>query len=166
MSHPKPVVVGRPWRFETDPTLSFRHPEIADFQKTWQILSSDGGIPHRSALDPANLKPILPHMFIIGVIYEPEPRFRYRLIGTNIVTTLGRDATGQWLEDLHATTPEVVENLKQAVAEERPLRTFGSVSWIDKEFLDFETGVFPFLTDGDRVEQLIGATIYSPARQA
>lgn len=148
-------------RFKTDPTLSFQNQEIREFQNFWNSLSKTNGIPHRSALDPLSLKAILPNVFIMGVHYDPVPRFTYRLIGTRIVETLGRDATGKPLEDLHATTPDVVESLIETVEARRPMRSFGSVSWVGKDFLNFETGVFPFLTDGDRIGQLAGATIYS-----
>lgn len=162
MSYPEEAPKPRKWRFDADPTLSFQSQEIAEFARVWAALSKNGTLPHRKQLEPLDIKPILPHTFIIGVSYEPRPRFTYRLIGTHIVETLGRDSTGKSLEDIHATTPEVIESLVDTVDRRRPLRTFGSVSWIDKEYLDFETGVFPFLTDDDRIGQLAGATVYRP----
>lgn len=166
MSYPEEAPKPRTWRFDTDLTLSFQSKEIAEFHRLWRALSKNGELPDRKQLDPLDLKSILPHVFIIGVSYEPRPRFTYRLVGTQIVETLGRDSTGMSLEEIHATTPEVIQSLVSAIDSRRPLRTFGSVSWIDKEYLDFETGVFPFLTDGDRIGQLAGATVYHPSRHS
>jgi hypothetical protein len=56
----------------------------------WQAVADKaGGIPCRSAIDPAGLgKTLIPNIFLVDVMRESagaEPRFRFRLLGEEIV---------------------------------------------------------------------------------
>jgi len=150
-----------------DLTLAFQNKETAALYDAWRRLGGDKGIiPFRRDFDPRDHVALLPHMFVIEATDEPEPRFRYRLVGTNIVETLGRDATGIWIDDLYKDAPEVIEGFKIILHSGRPVRTYGKLTWLEKDFLSYESGTFPLLTDDGRIGRFVGLTIYSPSKSS
>jgi hypothetical protein len=60
-------------------------------------------MPTRLEIDPAELPaPMLPYVFMVDLSGDP-PRWRYRLIGTEIVARLGVEPTGRFLDDVFGT---------------------------------------------------------------
>lgn len=51
-------------------------------------------MPARADLDPLAMKSFLPHLMLFDVLGD---RFRYRLVGTQVVRDFGRDTTGTFL---------------------------------------------------------------------
>lgn len=158
----KEEVDPRDW-YEIDTTLSFREKNTAELYRVWQSLRNGERIPHRRDFDPIAHVSLLPDIFMIEVSEDIPPRFRYRLIGTRIANTLGRDVTGAWLDELYGQTPKMLKAFDYPLRQKQPIRTYGTVHWIDKEFLSYESGIFPLLTDdNDRVGRFVGATVYTP----
>lgn len=60
-------------------------------------------MPQRRDLDPVDIPRLLPHIGLIEVHQDPM-RFRYRLVGTNMVNYFGRDHTGRWLHEAKSGT--------------------------------------------------------------
>jgi hypothetical protein len=149
-----------------DLTLAFQNRETAALHEAWRRLGGNRGTPYRRDFDPRDHVALLPHMFVIEATDDPEPRFRYRLVGTNIVETIGRDATGTWVDDLYKDAPEVVEGFRALLQKGRPVRTFGKLTWVGKDFLSYESGIFPLLTDDGRIGRFVGLTIYSPSKSS
>lgn len=58
------------------------------------------GLPTRDSIDPAEIKDLLPDVGLIDVL-DGGDNFRYRLIGTRMVTVFGRDFTGVTLGEAH-----------------------------------------------------------------
>ena len=65
----------------------------------WQSKHRDGRLPGRTAIDPAELKPVLPQLLLIDVEHEPLD-FRYRLAGTLTYDIFGFDLTGKRVRDI------------------------------------------------------------------
>jgi hypothetical protein len=60
-------------------------------------------MPTRLEIDPAELPaPMLPYVFMVDLSGDP-PRWRYRLIGTEIVARLRVEPTGRFLDDVLGT---------------------------------------------------------------
>jgi hypothetical protein len=56
--------------------------------------------PDRRAIDPAEIKDILPNLTIIEIIEAGGAlRFRYRLVGTALVNAYGVDPTGKFVDE-------------------------------------------------------------------
>ena len=56
-------------------------------------------MPCRRDIDPTEIGPLLPHLQLIDVV-DGGNRYRYRLVGTSIVTAFGREYTGSHLDEL------------------------------------------------------------------
>ena len=69
----------------------------------WNKKRGTRAMPARLEIDPAELPaPMLPYVFMVDLSGDP-PRWRYRLIGTEIVARLGLEPTGQFLDDVLGT---------------------------------------------------------------
>src|SRR6185437_3247279 len=53
-------------------------------------------LPDRRELDPAEISDLLPHLSIVEVVGD-QPRYRFRLIGTQVVAALGFNPTSQFI---------------------------------------------------------------------
>lgn len=60
----------------------------------WAACRGARAMPARADLDPVEMKPFLPHLMLFDVLGD---RFRYRLVGTQVVRDFGRDITGSFL---------------------------------------------------------------------
>jgi hypothetical protein len=137
-----------------DQSLAFVDPRLARLAALWREHARDGHLPERSELGPESLHAIglLPNVMLIEVI-DGGARFRYRLVGTEITTTVGRDATGWFLDELH--NPDVLKNrvasLHWVMRERRPLRTADRHDAPGKEYLAYEALSAPLGNGGDEV---------------
>jgi hypothetical protein len=55
-------------------------------------------MPARSDISPADIPRLLPNLMIVEAV--PPARFRYRLVGSELVRRFGRDPTGQFADEV------------------------------------------------------------------
>lgn len=75
-------------------------PRVRAFYDYWLRIHPPGRLPGRQHFDPCDIPKLLAGIWLIDVQRVPL-RLRYRLIGTDIVKALGREMTGEWLDDAH-----------------------------------------------------------------
>jgi CheY-like chemotaxis protein len=124
--------------------------------------------PPRRAIDPADLKEILPNLAIIEVVAGVEQlRFRYRLAGTALVQAYGLNPTGRFVDEITADEyrPFMV-GLLQEVA------TTGTAIYSASAFRLQDTGLsaerlfLPLSVEDDAVSQIVvGQTLDWSARK-
>jgi hypothetical protein len=133
-------------------------PEIKQAYAYWRGKLRGRPMPSRADIEPAEVKALLPKLFMVDVEYEPV-RFRYRLIGTDIVTSLGRDATGRAIDEStfgeHAT---IIQSVYGAVvACRRPVAVRGRTTWLkDREWKRFQNLLLPLSSNGNVVDIILG----------
>lgn len=81
----------------SDPTR-ISDPNVRQFLELWFAAHRDGRPPGKEFLDPLRLRFLLGSISLLEVQHQPL-RFRYRLVGTDIVQRLGMELTGKWLDD-------------------------------------------------------------------
>jgi hypothetical protein len=105
----------------------------------------------------------LPRLWLLDVQREPF-RLRYRLAGTRIVEAIGREVTGQWLDEAHphlANDPASLERYRQAVVTGIPSRRKGRATLFHlNDYKTIENAIFPFAADGVSVDLLQICTIF------
>ena len=80
-----------------------RNPTLRRLYYYWLDARGDQPWPDRRAIDPADLKEILPNLAIIEILGAPaNRRFRYRLVGTAIVSVYGTNPTGKFIDEITA----------------------------------------------------------------
>lgn len=82
------------------PTTAVTDQEVMRFLiEYWDQLRGSESLPQASAVSPFDLKPALGHIVLIDVL-DDGWNGRFRLYGTKVAETYGRDMTGRLLSDI------------------------------------------------------------------
>lgn len=125
----------------------------------WLERCKDGVIPHRSDIDPTDLKAMLPWLMIVEASGAPS-EYRVRLAGTGLCAAYGADLTGTrfadiqlgWTESIFADCEVAVQDGVGILARQQfRLRRFGGYYSNDRVLLPLRSatglqvlaGVFP-----------------------
>ena len=73
-------------------------PALRDLHQYWRRKWQGRRMPCRADIEPLEIPALLPMVFLVDIEREPL-RFRFRLVGTRVVTWFGRDATGEYLAE-------------------------------------------------------------------
>ena len=134
--------------------------------------SRAGGLaPQRNDIEPADIKPLLPFLYIVR--YEHEPfRVRYILTGTEADRWNGFSLTGRYVDELLAADVNGANRMlldAYTNAFETAAPVFGTYSWPTRLGLRLEVrfGMFP-LRVGEQIQQCLAIEDYSgfPASMA
>ena len=134
--------------------------ELLDY---WRAKRAGGRLPSRADVDPAELKALLPHLYLLEV--EPAPRrFRHRLIGTKVARWSGRDVTGRYAGDgACGDAGRVLLELYERVADAaQPLFTPWQPSILGSSAMQFSRLLLPLSTDGRRIDMILGGADEKP----
>jgi len=139
-------------------------PKLRAFYDYWQkIHPAGGGLPARRDLDPIDIPELLPNIWMIDVKRDPTLRFRFRLIGTEIVKFTGRDMTGFWLDQVYPDYEhsEAFRNHKAVAESGRPgYRKSGVLSNPTRHHIEAERLYLPLADDGKTVDIVLIMTVY------
>lgn len=120
----------------------------------WQRKRGERKTLRLSDVDPLEIGGrLLPHLMLVDVEHGSEPktlRFRFRLIGTYVVATMGRDNTGKYFEEVYPAEnlPEMTAGLRWVLENRAPMRSTGNAEFADKGWRELEFLLLP-LTDDD-----------------
>jgi hypothetical protein len=135
------------------------HPLVGAFYDYWVSAAPAAQLPGRQHILPEEIPSFLSRMFMLDVAREPL-RFRYRLCGTELVRSLGREVTGMWLDEAH---PQLVEN-PDSRERFRFMVEAGCATWRKgaplwtrhPDHRSLETCIVPLAGDGATVDKLLG----------
>lgn len=140
-------------------------PQLQEIHALWSRLRGDRRMPARRDFDPAEAVRLLPHLLLVDVFADAprRQRFRIRLQGTAQVQYLGTDWTGHFIHD--KVGPAAAERLcavgDRIVASREPWMSTGDVYYSPaKPFYKFESILLPLSDDDDRVDMVLGLTIF------
>jgi hypothetical protein len=148
-----------------DPNLgvpSARSTRVKVLFDYWNRVRADRPFPTRADIDPMALKPILPHVMMTEISYDPF-RVLYRLVGTEIVRFAKLDFTNRYADELEFQ--DVAENdwsafYRKVVDARRP--GFGITSWTIEGGLTrwIEFLICPLSDDGVTINRCIAVEDY------
>ena len=130
---------------------------IARFDAYWRSKMWGGRLPARAAIDPADLKSILPNIILLNVHYDPF-RVSVRLRGTRIDEFRPK---GKWKYLHEANTfdrgrrEDYLREMEFVVRHRRPVY---ARDWMTSRFgalCDLYAGLWPLSSDGQRVDMLV-----------
>ena len=116
-------------------------------------------MPSRASIDPIEIPHLLPYVFLVDVEREPQ-RFRFRLVGTQICTWAGRDATGLYTDE-PAFGPKgaaLTRQYAEVAARRRARYTEQPAAQPERDFIFYHKLVLPLSADGVHVNMLFCAT--------
>jgi hypothetical protein len=142
---------------------------IVELYRYWlSIHPARGVLPGRQHFDPVMVPKLLPWIWLAE--FEQNPlRFRYRLVGTEQVVALGRDATGKWLEEVHPGFAASAAYRQFVAAVERSDVGFhkgAAINHRQRNWMSVERLVLPMARNGHDVDLLLGISVFMPAAAA
>jgi hypothetical protein len=128
----------------------------------WQSIAPPAVLPGRQHVVPEHIAPLWSRLFMLDVFRDPL-RFRYRLCGTALVRSLGREVTGAWLDEAQ---PQLVAN-PQSRDRLRLMAETGVPTWRrgpplcarDPAHCIVEGCIVPLAADGRTVDKLLGVLV-------
>jgi hypothetical protein len=136
---------------------------VRRFDAYWRSKWVDGRMPGRSAIDPAEIRDLLPFVVIADIERNPF-RVHYRLCGT-MVQKYDEELAGQYLDQLVRATDaekaEIGEAYRRAAEDGVP--QFGMHEFASRTLdvmLSVQAGLWPLLGAGGIVDQCIAIEDY------
>lgn len=131
-------------------------PRVEELHRYWRDKAGDGSLPARAAIDPIDIRRILPYVVIAEIEAEPL-RVRYRLVGTQVVESNGAEFTNRYLDECNFAAEELLlECYQRLVATRAPV--FAYYEWHKPGWRmptgavgANEIGFFPLSSDGTTV---------------
>ena len=134
------------------------HSKVRAIHDYWKSVHPEGGgLPGRQHIDPVDIPNLLPNIWLIDVYRNPY-RFRFRLLGTQVVDYAGEDNTGKWFDErMPDFDPSVFINV---VENKVPSWSRGrSAMRPEKNYYELERVRFPLATDGETVDMILALTV-------
>jgi PAS domain len=133
------------------------HEKVRQIVEYWTAIHPSAGLPGRQHLDPLDVPALLPNIRLLDVV-GTLPRFRVRLMGTQVREFMGEEQTGRWLDDVFPnlygslTHTELVKTVTMKAPRWRRGRPALAV---DRNFLDMERCYLPFAQDGRNIDMVL-----------
>ena len=145
------------------PTWDGSKGSIEALHQYWNSRAA-GLAPQRSDIDPADIKPLLPFLYIVA--YEGDPfRVRYILTGTEADRWNGFNLTGRYIDeflptDIYGANRILLDAYAEAFHTAAPV--FCTYRWPTRAgyMLEVRVGMFP-LRIGEQVRQCLAIEDYS-----
>ena len=138
------------------------HPLVRRLYDYWCSISPPGRLPGRQHLLAEDIAPLWSRTWMLDVYRDPL-RFRYRLCGTEMVRSLGREVTGAWLDEIHPeliANPHSRERLRFMAATGTPTWRRGMPLWTrDPKHRVIETCIVPLSADGAAVDKMLAVSV-------
>jgi hypothetical protein len=140
-------------------------PRIRALYDYWRAIQpSPGRLPGRRHFDPMAVPKLLPNIWLLDVLSDPL-RFRYRLVGTYMVTAFGRDVTGLWFHEIYpqfGPGHPTYEDYKRLATERAVLWRRGRPIFAlhIERCVALERIVLPLADDGATVDMGLGMSVH------
>jgi hypothetical protein len=143
------------------PLSAIGHPYLSAMHRYWEARRGEREMPARADLHPQDMVPFLGNVFLIDVEHEPR-RFRFRLIGTAVVDSYGKDLTGRYTDEVEPLLyREMIErHYNQTVDERRPTLHRISFSEHTGRAHDLVRLTLPLSDDGVTINMLVLCSVF------
>jgi hypothetical protein len=134
-----------------------REPKLRVLLAYWNDKRGTRAMPARADIDPLDVPPILPNIVLVDVTGDP-PRFRFRVVGTDIVFRYGAELTGRDLEqvDLGTELGSVRSQYEETTRERVPTYCRHQIETGGGKLLRYERLLLPLAAGGTHVDMLLG----------
>ena len=139
-------------------------PRLRALYDYWSAKRRGRRMPARPDIDPVDVPRLLSNLMLVSVTGEP-PRFRFRLVGTEIVLRYGAELTGRELDEIDLGTElgSVRSQYEETVRESAPTYCRHAIETKDGKYLRYERLLLPLSGDGAHVDMLLGGVYLLPA---
>jgi hypothetical protein len=141
-----------------------RHRKLLSLLEYWMEKKAGRFAPARRDIHPEEMRELLPHVFLVDVEERPI-RFRFRLVGTDIVQSFGIDLTGRYIEELDFSDrpPSMLACYAAVVTTREPSCHAVHFTRGSGRHLSYERMILPLSSDGTAVDMLLGGVCFDEA---
>lgn len=136
-------------------------PVIVALLSYWQEKAAGREMPSRRDIDPAEMRRLLPHIYMVDVA-PAAPHFRFRLIGTEIVQLLGRDFTGRAIDEASygSAAAPLARIMRTVVERRRPVGFQGRIFYIrGQEWRRVESVLLPLSGQDGAIDIILAGLV-------
>ena len=146
------------------PPVAPKHEILRQVFAYWLKKKGKRMAPSRDDIDPSEIKALLPYVGLAEVQRDPL-RFRYRLVGTEVIAGYGRELTGSYLDevDLDAHQHQILDEYRRVVEKCEPICTSWEYTRDDGRHICYERLALPLSSDGKTVDMLFGGAVFEKA---
>ena len=141
-----------------------RHPRFQELATYLAAKAPNGKLPGRQHVDPIEIPQLLPYLSLVDVVREAgRLRYRFRLVGTDVVAKTAKDVTGKWVEEAFPAeaAAAIIKAYDGVVATRTPHHWANVMAVPGREHIRFERIVFPLASDGETIDMLIGVHAFA-----
>lgn len=138
----------------------FESDRISSVYSYYIAVRRDRAMPARADIDPSAIKRQLPYVYICQVERVKDgPAFRFRLMGTELVTVLREEGTGRYIRELNLGGYEQTwrESALAAYRARCPIVAIDAIALKTGFSVEAEHLMLPLSEDGEQVDRLLGA---------
>ncbi|WP_416900057.1 MAG: PAS domain-containing protein [Minwuia sp.] len=150
-----------PFWVRMDPALNCEDAQLISLLDYWEGKKAGRVFPARRDVDPIEIRHLLGVVVMIDIEQDPF-RLRYRLLGTKITQTMGRDNTGRYYDEIYGQEllSDIYKSFQWILENRAPLRTYGEAFYEDRDFYDYETLNLPLSSDGETIDMIFGGIVF------
>ncbi len=135
------------------------HPRFLRLADYLAAKAPPGKLPGRQHIEPTEIPDLLPWIMLIDVIAQSgaDPRYRIRLVGTEVVRIQGSDGTGRYVEEVldSAELAGILQGYGEIVSSRQPGYRQGVVATKGRQHVAYRRIAFPLARDGVHVDMLM-----------
>ncbi len=141
--------------------------DILTFTKYMDTILETGMNSKYKPFELMDIYSLAPYIIVLDV--EPDDRFKYRFIGTQLVSIYGDDCTGQYLNDVNlgVNSHKVLTALCDIKNSKKPQRMQTSISVSNRHELsasnysiEYDRVAYPIADDNGDITQIVSLIMY------
>lgn len=139
---------------------------LAALYQYWEEKKGSGKILRRDHFDPVDVPDLLSHLILLDVV-DGGKNFHYRLVGTHIVTAIGRDFTGETVIQFHKGHEDisVIDGYFAVLEAGEPQLENRSLQNIGRDYITYERLLLPMSrSNGPTDSVLAGFQFHLPVK--
>lgn len=157
------MAVTTPFRYVFDPDVS-DEPMFGCLLAYWHGKRAGRDAPLRSDIDPLELKCHLSSLVLVECLPGLDD-FRYRLVGTHVAATVGRDSTGKTTRELYAATdPDYCEAMlglfREIATKKSVARSWSTLRPMQREYRQVDVLLMPLAGRDGSVIQILNGLVF------
>lgn len=137
--------------------------QLRELFQYWTRIKGTRHMPARSDINPSEIVDLLPHITLIDVEHGPL-RYKYRLVGTEIVRSMGKDLTGSYLDEFPSAT-SILKRFEWLLGHKRGYYAISNFNWLGRHFMKYHVVGLPLANgQGDINMILLGVVPFMAAK--
>lgn len=152
-----------PAKSSGDSGLRPRTPQLRTLFDYWNAGRGDLPFILWSELQPRDIQPLLPLVFILDIERDPR-RYRIQLMGTEIVKRFGGEFTGHYMDELNfgEAKAQVLADYDWVADRVKPHLAISDFIQTGDRRIHAERLALPMSSDGRQADRILGAVVHIP----